>query len=316
MKNELERIAGAQGQYNITNEDIDAVLYIGAVETVNSIGDCMTDDKEICRSQVETILEQIVDCKTNAAKTKLFQIAKFAAAQAGADAKEADPTKTETEIELVEKNKFEAVGGPEGIFQYTKDEINEVRNGLYLNKEIMVINKPSIDIIVEYAGPCDAADDTAIKTAMDDVDVTMDVVKVGEPTTQTTDGNKCKAIFRASKKMEETAATNDELKGAIADSYTAKVGTGGRRLNGRRRLPDINTSADQTTAMETSKEPEEPKEPEVPEEPKQDPNAEPDQMQNQTQSDGAGDMTVSASDTTILGLTSIVIAIIALFAAL
>merc|ERR1711865_171447 len=130
------------------------------------------------------------------------------------------------------------------------------------------------------------------------------------------DGNKCKAIFRAFKKMEETWVTNDELKGAIADSYTAKTVTGGRRLNGRRRLPDINTSADQTTAMETSEEPEEPKEPEVPEEPKQDPNAEPDQMQNQTQSDGAGDMTVSASDTTILGLTSIVIAIIALFAAL
>ena len=42
-------------------------------------------------------------------------------------------------------------------------------------------------------------------------------------------------------------ATDDELKGAIADKYTA-VTTAGRRLNGRR-LPTVGVSADQSTEI-------------------------------------------------------------------
>jgi len=222
---------------------LDGTLDMAGMDTLDAIDDCEAADKAACRTEADATLKTMLDCKLKAVKVKKNQIAKLAAGRAGADAKEGG--KLEADIVLAEKNKYESVGGAES-WDVAKVEVKKARDAYDANKELVVKKKKSVDVIVEYAGDCAAADDAAIKTAMDDVDTTMEVTRVGEPTKDATD-LKCKATFVVKRKAGETAATDDELKGAIADKYTA-VTTAGRRLNGRR-LPTVGVSADQSTEI-------------------------------------------------------------------
>jgi len=260
MKAELKRLSetrdGSRRLVEITEEELDAALDRGATDILATIDDCT--DKETCRTEAEVTLKAALDCKVQAVKAKKNQIAKLVAAQEGADIKGADdaktadekvaaPVKTEEEIEALMKTKFESVGGVPGTFDAYKAEIKAARNAYVSNKDIVIKKKPSIDIIVAYDGACVAASETTIKASLEAVDTDMDVEKVSTPTVDTND-NKCKSIYRAKRKTGKPPATSDELKGVIADKYTA-VTTTGRRLNGRH-LQALDASAGQTTEVE------------------------------------------------------------------
>ena len=245
MKTELKRLTGKT--VDPTDEELDGTLDMAGMDTLDAIDDCEAADKAACRTEADATLKAMLDCKPKAVKVKKNQIAKLAAGRAGADAKEAN--KSEADIELAEKNKYESVGGAEP-WDVAKAEVKKAREAYDANKEVVIKKKKSVDVIVEYAGDCGTDDDAAIKTAMDEVDATMEVARVGQPKKDATD-NKCKATFVVKKKAGETAATDDELKGAIADKYTA-VTTAGRRLNDGRRLPTVGVSADQSAEVEST----------------------------------------------------------------
>jgi hypothetical protein len=256
MKAELKRISEARDGSRldeVTDEELDAVLDMGATDILATIDDCT--DKETCRNEVEITLKAALGCKVQAVKAKKNQIAKLVAAQEGADIKAADdaktaddttPVKTEEEIEALMKAKFESVGGVPGTFDAYKVEIKKAKRAYVLNKDIVIKKKPSIDIVVAYDGACVAASEMVIKTSLEAVDTDMHVEKVGTPTVDVND-NKCKTIYRAKRKTGKPA-TSDELKGVLTDKYTS-VTLIGRRLNGRH-LQALDTSADQTTEVE------------------------------------------------------------------
>ena len=254
MKAELKRISETRDGSRldeVTDEELDAVLDMGATDILATIDDCT--DKETCRTEAEITLKAALDCKVHAVKAKKNQIAKLVAAQEGADIKAADDAKsaddtrkTEEEIEALMKAKFESVGGVPGTFDAYKVEIKKAKRAYDLNKDIVIKKKPSIDIVVAYDGACVAASEMVIKTSLEAVDTDMDVEKVGTPTVDDND-NKCKTIYRAKRKTGKPA-TSDELKGVLADKYTS-ITLMGRRLNGRH-LQALDTSADQTTEVE------------------------------------------------------------------
>lgn len=269
MKVELKRISDAKDGSgrrlaDITDEELDAALDMGAKDIIDIIDDCDTIDRETCRTEAEVTLKTALGCKVKAVQAKKNQIAKLIAAQKGADIQAAEdaktaeekltaPVKTEEEIQALMKTKFESVGGVPGTFDAYKAEINKVKDAYLSNTEIVIKKKQSIDIVVAYAGACVDASDTTIKITLEAADTEMDIEKVGTPTLDTND-NKCKSIYRAKRKTGNTADTGDEWS-VIADTYTA-VTTTGRRLNGRR-LTTMEASADQTTEADSQEQPSE-----------------------------------------------------------
>merc|ERR1712195_35909 len=232
MKVELKLLADAKdgSVAEVTDEELDATLDVGAADLLDSYDDCATADKAACKSEIEADLKKALGCETKAIQVKKNQIAKLVAAQYGADIKAADDAKTTAEkkaapvrdeaaVEALMKTKFESVGGVKGTFDACKAEIKKAKDAYVLNKDVVIKKKESVDIVIAYdatAGACEVADDDdAIKAVLEAADDTMNIEKVGVPTK---DGDKCKTTFIATKKTG--TATSLEWKGAIAKKYT------------------------------------------------------------------------------------------------
>merc|ERR1711865_732238 len=125
-----------------------------------------------------------------------------------------------------------------------------------LNKDVVIKKKESVDIVIAYdvptAGACVVEDDVLIKAKLEAADTTMDIVEV---TASTLDGTKCRTTYVTKKKAGKTAATMLDLKGVIADKYTAITSTDRRRLNGRRLPTGMDSSADQSTEIDSQEQP-------------------------------------------------------------
>ena len=269
MKLELKRISVAKDGSgrrldDITDEELDAALDMGAKEILDIIDDCDTVDRATCRTEVEVTLQTALGCQVKAVQAKKNQIAKLIAAQKGADIQAADdaktaeekvtaPVKTEEEIQALMKTKFESVGGVPGTFDAYKAEIKKVKDAYLLNTDYVIKKKQSIDIVVAYAGACVDASDTTIQMTLEVAESEMDIEKIGTPTLDTND-NKCKEIYRAKRKTGHAADTGDEWS-VIAETYTAVTATG-RRLNGRP-LTTMEVSAAQTTEAFSQEQPSE-----------------------------------------------------------
>merc|ERR1712195_263082 len=304
MKVELKLLADAKdgSVAEVTDEELDATLDVGAADLLDSYDDCATADKAACKSEIEADLKKALGCKTKAIQVKKNQIAKLVAAQYGADIKAADDAKTPAEktaapvrdeaaVEALMKTKFESVGGVKGTFDACKAEIKKAKDAYVLNKDVVIKKKESVDIVIAYdatAGACEVADDVLIKAKLEAADTTMDIVEV---TASTLDGTKCRTTYVAKKKAGEKAATMLELKGSIAAKYTA-VTTTGRRLNGRRLPAGMDSSADQSTEIDSQEQPKPAADPVDPADPKSDPAPTP-----APTSGGAGD---SSSATTAM----------------
>merc|ERR1711865_489239 len=199
VKVELKLLADAKdgSVAEVTDEELDATLDVGAADLLDSYDDCATADKAACKSEIEADLKKALGCETKAIQVKKNQIAKLVAAQYGADIKAADDAKTPAEktaapvrdeaaVEALMKTKFESVGGVKGTFDACKAEIKK--------------KKESVDIVIAYdatAGACEVADDVLIKAKLEDADTTMDIVEV---TASTLDGTKCRTTYVAKKK--------------------------------------------------------------------------------------------------------------------
>merc|ERR1712195_306223 len=246
------------------------------------MGDCEDGDKAACKSEIEADLKKALGCETKAIQVKKNQIAKLVAAQYGADIKAADDAKTPAEktaapvrdeaaVEALMKTKFESVGGVKGTFDACKAEIKKAKDAYVLNKDVVIKKKESVDIVIAYdvptAGACVVEDDVLIKAKLEAADTTMDIVEV---TASTLDGTKCRTTYVAKKKAGKTAATMLDLKGVIADKYTAITSTG-RRLNGRRLPTGMDSSADQSTEIDSQEQPKPAADPVDPADPKSDP---------------------------------------------
>merc|ERR1712166_1651251 len=233
MKVELKLLADAKdgSVAEVTDEELDATLDVGAVDLLDSYDDCATADKAACKSEIEAA----DDAKTPAEKT-------------------AAPMRDEAAVEALMKTKFESVGGVKGTFDACKAEIKKAKDAYVLNKDVVIKKKESVDIVIAYdatAGACKVADDVLIKAKLEDADTTMDIVEV---TASTLDGTKCRTTYVAKKKAGEKAATMLELKGSIAAKYTSVTKTG-RRLNGRRLPAGMDSSADQSTEIDSQEQP-------------------------------------------------------------
>jgi len=304
MKVELKLLADAKdgSVAEVTDEELDATLDVGAADLLDSYDDCATADKAACKSEIEADLKKALGCETKAIQVKKNQIAKLVAAQYGADIKAADDAKTPAEktaapvrdeaaVEALMKTKFESVGGVKGTFDACKAEIKKAKDAYVLNKDVVIKKKESVDIVIAYdatAGACEVADDVLIKAKLEAADTTMDIVEV---TASTLDGTKCRTTYVAKKKAGEKAATMLELKGSIAAKYTAVTKTG-RRLNGRRLPAGMDSSADQSTEIDSQEQPKPAADPVDPADPKSDPAPTP-----APTSGGAGD---SSSATTAM----------------
>merc|ERR1711865_214314 len=207
--------------------------------------------------------------------------------------KAAAPLRTDAEVDTLMKNKFESVGGVKGIFDACKAEIKKAKDAYVLNKDVVIKKKESVDIVIAYdvptAGACVVEDDVLIKAKLEAADTTMDIVEV---TASTLDGTKCRTTYVAKKKAGKTAATMLDLKGVIADKYTAITSTDRRRLNGRRLPAGMDSSADQSTEIDSQEQPKPAADPVDPADPKSDPAPTP-----APTSGGAGD---SSSATTAM----------------
>jgi len=269
MKVELKLLADAKdgSVAEVTDEELDATLDVGAADLLDSYDDCENGDKAACETEIEAGLEKALGCKTKAIKVKKNQIAKLVAAQYGADIKAADDAKTPAEktaapvrdeaaVEALMKTKFESVGGVKGTFDACKAEIKKAKDAYVLNKDVVIKKKESVDIVIAYdvptAGACVVEDDVLIKAKLEAADTTMDIVEV---TASTLDGTKCRTTYVAKKKAGKTAATMLDLKGVIADKYTAITSTDRRRLNGRRLPAGMDSSADQSTEIDSQEQP-------------------------------------------------------------
>merc|ERR1712166_590184 len=304
MKVELKLMGDAKdgSVAEVTDEELDATLDVGAADLLDSYDDCATADKAACKSEIEADLKKALGCETKAIQVKKNQIAKLVAAQYGADIKAADDAKTPAEltaapvrddaaVEALMKTKFESVGGVKGTFDACKAEIKKAKDAYVLNKDVVIKKKESVDIVIAYdatAGACEVADDVLIKAKLEAADTTMDIVEV---TASTLDGTKCRTTYVAKKKAGEKAATMLELKGSIAAKYTAVTKTG-RRLNGRRLPAGMDSSADQSTEIDSQEQPKPAADPVDPADPKSDPAPTP-----APTSGGAGD---SSSATTAM----------------
>merc|ERR1712166_616065 len=262
MKAELKRLKKLPAETVITDEQLANVLDVGAQSIVEDIADCVADCvadaddeqrrtacKRMCHTEADAALVEALDCKPGAARVKKNQIAKLAAAQAGADLKSADATATKEAIATLMKATFESAGGVKGTFAANEPEITKVKDAFVKDTVIEIKQKPSVDIVVAYTGECEAAKDTNMKDALDAADTSMEVVNVGTPTK---DDGMCKSLYRAKKKTG--TATAEDLQGPISTKYVGVTG-GRRRLNGRRlpALPEGTTvSADQTTEIEVT----------------------------------------------------------------
>merc|ERR1712166_756880 len=268
MKVELKLLADAKdgSVAEVTDEELDATLDVGAVDLLDAIINCEDGDKAACETEIEADLVKALGCKTKAIKVKKNQIAKLVAAQYGADIKAADdakttaekeaaPLRTDAEVDALMKTRFESVGGVKGTFDACKAEIKKAKDAYVLNKDVVIKKKESVDIVIAYdvptAGACVVEDDVLIKAKLEAADTTMDIVEV---TASTLDGTKCRTTYVAKKKAGKTAATMLELKGDIADKYTAITSTG-RRLNGRRLPTGMDSSADQSTEIDSQEQP-------------------------------------------------------------
>ena len=262
MKAELKRLKKLPAETVITDEQLANVLDVGAQSIVEDIADCVADCvadaddeqtrtacKRMCHTEADAALVEALDCKPGAARVKKNQIAKLAAAQAGADLKSADATATKEAIATLMKATFESAGGVKGTFAANEPEITKVKDAFVKDTVIEIKQKPSVDIVVAYPGECEAKD-TTVKDALDAADTSMEVVRVGTPTKDPIDLT-CKSVYRAKKKTG--TATAEELQG-ISDEYVKKVSRVGRRLSGRRLpAPDgTQVSADQTTEIEVA----------------------------------------------------------------
>merc|ERR1712028_80193 len=221
----------------VTDEELDATLDFGAVDLLDAIVNCEDGDKAACETEIEADLVKAADdAKTTAEKA-------------------AAPVRNEAAIEALMKTKFESVGGVKGTFDACKAEIKKAKDAYVLNKDVVIKKKESVDIVIAYdvptAGACVVEDDVLIKAKLEAADTTMDIVEV---TASTLDGTKCRTTYVAKKKAGKTAATMLELKGVIADKYTAITSTG-RRLNGRRLPTGMDSSADQSTEIDSQEQP-------------------------------------------------------------
>merc|ERR1712166_1494035 len=268
MKVELKLLADVEdgSVAEVTDEELDATLDVGAADLLDSYDDCATADKAACKSEIEADLKKALGCETKAIQVKKNQIAKLVAAQYGADIKAADDAKTkggrrlaavrdEAAVEALMKTKFVSVGGVKGTFDACKAEIKKAKDAYVLNKDVVIKKKESVDIVIAYdatAGACEVADDVLIKAKLEAADTTMDIVEV---TASTLDGTKCRTTYVAKKKAGKTAATMLDLKGVIADKYTAITSTDRRRLNGRRLPTGMDSPADQSTKIDSQEQP-------------------------------------------------------------
>merc|ERR1711865_549857 len=244
VKKEMKEIMGQTK--DVTDEELDEALDLAAVDVVDDIDACLVPAD--CRAEVDAKVEAVTGCKPKAVKAKKNTLAKIAAGKVGRDTKDAGEM-DEAVIEAAEKTKYQSVGGIEK-WDMAKAEVKKCRDVMGDDKVLKIKKKPSIDVVVEYAGDCVTATDAAVKAAMDATDADMKVEIVGEPTKDPLD-SKCKTMFKASKKAGKAAATDDELKGALADKYTAVTTASGRRLNGGRHLNSVDVSADQSSEVES-----------------------------------------------------------------
>merc|ERR1712195_400679 len=240
VKKEMKEIMGQTK--DVTDEELDEALDLAAVDVVDDIDACLVPAD--CRAEVDAKVEAVTGCKPKAVKAKKNTLAKIAAGKVGRDTKDAGEM-DEAVIEAAEKAKYQSVGGIEK-WETVKPKVKKCRDAMGDDEVLKVKKKPSIDVVVEYAGDYVKATNTAVKTAMDAVDADMKVEIVGEPTKDPLD-SKCKTMFKASKKDGKTAATDDELKGVLPDKYTTLVKASGRRLGGE----TIDVSADQSTEITT-----------------------------------------------------------------
>merc|ERR1712166_1673399 len=122
MKVELKLLADAKdgSVAEVTDEELDATLGVGAADLLDSYDDCATADKAACKSEIEADLKKALGCETKAIQVKKNQIAKLVAAQYGADIKAA--------VEALMKTKFESVGGVKGTFDACKAEIKKAKD--------------------------------------------------------------------------------------------------------------------------------------------------------------------------------------------
>merc|ERR1712166_65955 len=92
MKVELKLLADAKdgSVAEVTDEELDATLDVGAADLLDSYDDCAPADKAACKSEIEADLVKALAVKQKPSKVKKNQIAKLVAAQYGADIKAAD----------------------------------------------------------------------------------------------------------------------------------------------------------------------------------------------------------------------------------